>query len=78
MNTDAKVTKVDDKKGPTTKPAFSGPSPAPQRKDSTGQKVDVILKPDDIVKVAAISTQVPQPHRSEKTPPFTGEKPQHR
>lgn len=79
---DPKVVKVDDKKAPLTKPAFSGPSPATQRKDSTGQKVESqsISKSDDTSKVAtAITSQVLQPHRSEKTPPFaSSEKSQHR
>lgn len=75
---DGKVSKVDDKKVPTIKPAFSGSSQAPQRKDSTGQKVESqpSLKSDDSSKSVTISSQVPQPQRAEKTPPYAGEKPQ--
>lgn len=75
------MVKVDDKKAPITKPTFSGPPPAAQRKDSTGQKVESqsISKLEDTSKVTALTAQVPQPHRSEKTPPSTSsEKPQHR
>lgn len=78
---DPKVVKVDDKKAPITKPAFTGPPPVAQRKDSTGQKVESqsISKSEDNSKVTAITSQAPQPHRSEKTPPFvSSEKPQHR
>lgn len=76
---DPKVMKVEDKKAaPIAKPAFSGPSPTVQRKDSTGQKVESqsISKSEDNTKVAA---QPPQPHRGEKTPPFVpSEKSPHR
>lgn len=59
-----KPLKVDDKKVPT-KPAFSGPSPIPQRKDSTGHKVESqpIAKPDE----KSQPIQVPQPQRSQST-----------
>lgn len=79
---DPKAVKVDDKKAPLTKPSFSGPPSAAQRKDSTGQKVESqsISKSEDTSKVAsAIASQAPQPQRSEKTPPFAAsEKSQHR
>lgn len=75
---DGKVSKVDDKKVPTAKPAFSGSSQAPQRKDSTAQKFESqpSLKSDDSSKSVTISSQVPQTQRAEKTPPYAGEKPQ--
>lgn len=74
---------MDDKKISASKPTFSGPQP--QRKDSTGQKVEsqTSVKPEDSAKLpiitaaAAISSQAPQSQRSEKTPPFSGDK-QHR
>lgn len=79
---DAKVVKVDDKKAPIIKPSFSGPPPpAVQRKDSTGQKVEsqTIAKSEDNLKVTTLTAQVPQPHRTEKTPPFVpSEKSPHR
>lgn len=80
MLLDSKAPKIDDKKVSAPKPAFSGPSPAVQRKDSTGQKVESqsTLKSDDSSKSAVISSQAPQPHRIEKTPPFSGDKLQHR
>lgn len=73
------MSKVDDKKVPTTKPAFTGSSQAPPRKDSTGQKVETqpISKSEDISKSAAISTQVLPAQRTEKTPPYAGEKPRY-
>lgn len=80
MFLDSKITKTDDsKKTPITKPAFSGPSPAAQRKDSAGQKVEshIISKTDDSSKLATASSQVSQSHRTEKTPPYATEKSQH-
>lgn len=71
--------KIDDKKISVAKSTFSGTSQAPQRKDSTGQKVEsqTIIKADDGLKLAQIaSSQVPQPQRTEKTPPFVVDKPQ--
>lgn len=80
LQLDSKAPKIDDKKVSAAKPTFSGPSPAVQRKDSTGQKVESqsTLKSDDSSKSAVISSQAPQPHRIEKTPPFAGDKLQHR
>lgn len=76
------MAKVDDKKAPIVKPSFSGPPPSTvQRKDSTGQKVEsqTIVKSEDNLKVTTLTSQVPQPHRTEKTPPFTSsDKSQHR
>lgn len=88
--TEIKSLKVDDKKISASKPTFSGPS-QPQRKDSTGQKVEsqTIVKLEDSAKLPAIaaasvaaaaapiSSQAPQSQRSKKTPPFSEYK-QHR
>lgn len=77
---DGKITKIDDKKTLPIKPSFGGSSQAPPRKDSTGQKVESqsLTKPDDASKPAPIASQAPQPQRTEKTPPFSGDKQQTR
>lgn len=80
FSVDGKLSKIDDKKALPVKPAFGGSSQAPSRKDSTGQKVESqsVSKSDEATKTAAAPPQVSQLQRTEKTPPFTGDKQQSR